>query len=154
MICFQNVFFGPIFRITVPCSRRPTTLKERSDWPRCGWVVRMCPGNRFLDLSSGTKGACPPMREHIVIRAGRRRNRTSNNAKSLIHQGFYGWKMFSNEVLITRFFFKDMRSRIPSCYTNLPRLTRIFCLTSHNSQRRKRSVNKTEFGLMSRIRTS
>jgi hypothetical protein len=26
-------------------SRRPTTLKERSDWPRCGWVVRVCPAD-------------------------------------------------------------------------------------------------------------
>ena len=28
----------------------------------------MCPGNNLFDFSSGTEAACPPMREHIVIR--------------------------------------------------------------------------------------
>jgi hypothetical protein len=26
----------------------------------------MCPCNRFLDFTSGTEAACPPMREHSV----------------------------------------------------------------------------------------
>jgi hypothetical protein len=33
----------PQLHITLLYSRRPTTLKERSDWPRRGWVVRVCP---------------------------------------------------------------------------------------------------------------
>jgi hypothetical protein len=39
-----------IFHLTFWYSRRPTTLKERSDWPRCGWVVRVCPADSASSL--------------------------------------------------------------------------------------------------------
>jgi hypothetical protein len=50
------------FRLTFWYSRRPTTLKERSDWPRRGWVVRVCPAEYasllLKCLSDSTSNFC------------------------------------------------------------------------------------------------
>jgi len=61
------LFFSGVQIAINPCSRRPTTLSERSERLRCSWVVRMCRLNLPLRIPYGDRGAYAPMREHIDI---------------------------------------------------------------------------------------
>jgi hypothetical protein len=74
LICFISALHE--LQITFPYSRRPTTLKERSDWPRRGWVVRVSPADYPLLLNIPhridfkllpDRGPNGPMREYYVI---------------------------------------------------------------------------------------